>query len=129
MRLRVFTDYSLRVLVYLASHPDRFVTITEIAGAYGISANHLMKVVQHLAAIGAVVTLRGPHGGLRLARPASAIRVGDVLRQTEPELALPKCDQSEFSTVLERAMMAFMAVLDDCTVADLMVEARSKTQT
>ena len=83
MRLTTFSDFTLRTLTYLALHPDRFVTINEIASAYAISANHLMKVVQALAATGDVVTLRGPHGGLRLARPPEDIRLGDVIRRTE----------------------------------------------
>ena len=116
MRLTVFSDYSLRVLTYLALHPDRFVTIPEIAGAYGISRNHLMKVTQHLTASGYVATLRGPRGGLRLARPAGGIRVGDVVRGTEPVLGRRG---GEPGCVLDRAMAAFMAVLDACSVADL----------
>lgn len=115
MRLTVFTDHAVRVLVYLARHPDRFVTIPEIAGAYGISANHLMKVVQHLAARGDVVTLRGPRGGLRLGRPAEAIRVGDVVRASERTLG----PESVLGPVLEEAVAAFLAVLDGCSVADL----------
>jgi Rrf2 family nitric oxide-sensitive transcriptional repressor len=116
MRLTVFSDYALRVLAYLARHPDRFVTIQEIAGHYGVSGNHLMKVVQHLAASGFVLTLRGPRGGLRLARPAQEIRVGDVVRGTEAGLVAMPCGTTG---VLDRAMAAFMAVLDGCSVADL----------
>jgi Rrf2 family nitric oxide-sensitive transcriptional repressor len=121
MRLTAFTEYALLVLVYLARHPDRFVTIPEIAGAHGISVNHLMKVVQHLAARGDVVTLRGPRGGLRLARPAGVIRVGDVVRASERDLASASCVLPE---VLERALAAFMAVLDGCTVADMVSSER-----
>ena len=116
MRLTVFSDYALRVLAYLARHPDRFVTIQEIAGHYGISGNHLMKVAQHLAAGGFVLTLRGPRGGLRLARPAQEIRIGDVVRRTE---AGPDAIPGVTSAVLEQAMAAFMAVLDGRSVADL----------
>jgi Rrf2 family nitric oxide-sensitive transcriptional repressor len=125
MRLTTFTDYTLRVLIYLALNPDRFVTITEIAGAYNISANHLMKVTQHLAAGGDIITLRGPRGGLRLARAAEAIRIGDIVRRAEPVTApLPwggRMIQSEcvLPAVLDRAMAAFMAVLDACSLADL----------
>jgi Rrf2 family nitric oxide-sensitive transcriptional repressor len=125
MRLTTFTDYTLRVLMYLALHSDRFVTIPEIAAAYGISANHLMKVVQHLGAGGNVLTLRGPRGGLRLARPAETIRIGDVVRSTEPELALAPCPACVIRSgcvltcVLDRALAAFMAVLDESTLADL----------
>jgi Rrf2 family nitric oxide-sensitive transcriptional repressor len=127
MRLTVFSDYTLRVLMYLALHPDRFVTIPEIAASFGISAHHLTKVVQHLAASGAVLTLRGPRGGLRLARPAAAIRVGDVVRGTEPDRALVPCSACVIQPgcglpgVLDQAVAAFMAVLDGCTVADLVV--------
>ncbi len=126
MRLTVFSDYALRVLAYLARHPDRFVTIGEIAAAYGISGAHLMKVVQHLAASGEVVTLRGPRGGLRLARPPGAIRVGDVVRRTQRDRVRgAEADDAPVCAVpgvLDRAVAAFMSVLDGCTVADLIDE-------
>lgn len=130
MRVTVFSTYTLRTLMYLASHPDRFVTIAEVAAAYGISANHLMKVVQHLAAKGLVQTLRGPHGGLRLALPADTIRIGDVIRGTEPDwmpparAAKPDCP---LPSVFSRALAAFMAVLDGCTIADLVNEPEALT--
>jgi Rrf2 family nitric oxide-sensitive transcriptional repressor len=125
MRLTAFSDYTLRTLMYLALHSDRFVTIAEIAGAYRISANHLMKVAQELAAGGLVVTLRGQRGGLRLARPAADIRVAEVIRRTEPNLPLVPCAACiiqpgcVFPNVLDRAFGAFMAVLDSHSIADL----------
>ncbi len=125
MRLTTFSDYTLRVLIYLALHQNRFVTIPEIAVAFGVSANHLMKVVQQLAASGDVVTLRGPHGGLRLGRPADAIYVGSVIRAAEPDMALAPCSECiiqpacGLTGVLDQAIAAFMAVLDAYTVADL----------
>jgi Rrf2 family transcriptional regulator, nitric oxide-sensitive transcriptional repressor len=125
MRLTTFSDYTLRVLMYLALHPSRFVTIPEIALAFGVSTNHLMKVVQQLAAAGDVVTLRGPHGGLRLGRPANAISVGSVIRASEPDMALTPCPECVIQPacgltgVLDQALAAFMAVLDAYTVADL----------
>lgn len=128
MRLTMFSDYTLRVLMYLALHPDRFVTIPEMAGSFGISANHLMKVAQHVAAGGYVVTLRGPRGGLKLARTAEAIGVGEVIRGTEPEMALAPCPACVIqpacglSGLLDRAAAAFMAVLDGCSVADLVAQ-------
>src|SRR3954452_9572818 len=88
MRLTTFSDYTLRTLTYLALHPDRFVTMAEIAAAYSISRNHLMKVVQNLAGSGDVITLRGPRGGLRRSRTASDIRLADVIRRTEPDAPL-----------------------------------------
>src|SRR4051812_36936668 len=116
MRLTVFSDHALHVLAYLARHPGRFVTIQEIAGHYGASGNHLMKVVQHLAGRGLVVTLRGPRGGLRLARPAQEIRVGDVVRGTEAGL---EATSGATGAVLDRAVAAFMGVLDACSIEDL----------
>jgi Rrf2 family nitric oxide-sensitive transcriptional repressor len=135
MRLTTFSDYSLRTLVYLALHPDRFSTIAEIASAYGISANHLMKVVQTLAGSGDIVTLRGPHGGLRLARPPEDIRLGDVIRRTETDSALAACFGTPdtcgiqpacvLTGILGKALAAFMDVLDSHTLADLVVHPDS----
>jgi Rrf2 family nitric oxide-sensitive transcriptional repressor len=133
MRLTTFSDYSLRTLMYLALHPNRFVTIAEIAAAYGISSNHLMKVVQQLASNGKVITLRGQHGGMRLARPAAEIGVGEVIRHTEPDVPPLPCSDCVIQpgcalpSVLDRAMAAFMAVLDDHTVADLVASPGALT--
>ena len=131
MRLTGFTDYTLRTLVYLALQPDRQVTIADIANAYDISANHLMKVVHQLAMAGDIATTRGRRGGLRLARPAAAINVGEVVRRSEPDMALVSCfdnaqgcviqDGCVLQTVLGDALAAFLAVLDKYTVADLVV--------
>lgn len=130
MRLTAFTDYTLRTLIYVALRPDRLVTIAEIAAAYQISSNHLMKVVQHLSQAGEVITLRGQRGGLRLARPPDAINVGAVIRQSEPDMQLVSCFGREtccaiqsacmLTGVLDEALQAFMAVLDKYTLADLM---------
>jgi Rrf2 family nitric oxide-sensitive transcriptional repressor len=128
MRLTVFSDYTLRTLMYLALHPDRYVTIHDVASAFGVSINHLMKVVQHLGSSGDVATLRGPHGGLRLARPASEIRVGRVIRGTEPNWTLAPCADCIIQPactlpgVLDKALAAFMSVLDQYTIADLLSE-------
>lgn len=128
MRLTTFSDYTLRTLMYLALHPDQFVTIAEIATAYRISPNHLMKVTQHLAASGDVVTLRGQRGGLQLARAADEIKLGEVIRRTEPDMALTPCPSCiihpgcRLPNVLDRALAAFMAVLDQHSVADLIAD-------
>lgn len=129
MRLTMFTDVALRTLIYLASHPGRLVTIAETAAALGVSPNHLMKVVQHLAASGHVTTLRGNRGGLRLARPAADITLGDVIRHTEPGLSLLPVPETgrlclipgdaALTTTLGSALAACMAVLDARTLADL----------
>jgi Rrf2 family nitric oxide-sensitive transcriptional repressor len=128
MRLTTFSDYTLRTLMYLALHPNRFVTIAEIAGAYRISTNHLMKVAQDLAGSGMVVSLRGQRGGLRLAQPAAAIRIGDVIRRAEPDMALFPCASCVIQpgcvlpNVLDQALAAFMAVLDAHSIADLVAD-------
>jgi Rrf2 family transcriptional regulator, nitric oxide-sensitive transcriptional repressor len=132
MRLTTFTDYSLRTLIYLALRPDRLATITDIAETYGISANHLMKVVQQLAQGGDIVTLRGQHGGLRLARPAREINIGAVVRRCEPDMTMAACfigpgqcaiqPACGLTGVLTEALGAFLAVLDRYSLADLIRE-------
>lgn len=130
MRLSSFSDYSLRVLIYLGGQQDRLATIAEIATVYGISQNHLMKVVHLLGRLGYVETVRGKNGGMRLGRPAGAIGLGEVIRQTENDWALVEC----FSTgnccqiqsichlppILDEALAAMFAVLDRYTLADLL---------
>src|SRR5690606_17700154 len=85
MRLAEYTDYTLRVLMYCASNPDRLVTIAEIADSHGVSKNNLMKIVNDLARQGVLETTRGRGGGIRLLQPASEIRVGDVVRWAETD--------------------------------------------
>jgi len=130
MRLTKHTDYSLRVLIYLGVHPSRHATIEEVAGAFSISRNHLMKVVYRLALKGIVETQRGRKGGFRLARDPGAIGLGEVVRQTESDFALVECLDPQGSGctidgacalrgVLEDAMSAWFAVLDRYTLADL----------
>ena len=131
MRLTAFTDYALRTMIYLALHPDRLVTIAEISGAYGLSRNHVMKIVQLLAGHGLIVTLRGKNGGLRLARPAAEFRAGEIVRVTEPDMAIAPCFAAadcviqpgcRLAGTLSRALNAFMGVLDATTLADLAQE-------
>lgn len=129
MRLTVFTDYTLRTLIYLALRPGTLVTISEVAAAYHISNNHLMKVVHQLALSGDVTTVRGQHGGLRLARPASDINIGTVVRRAEPDLELMPCFGSQTACTIhpecvavgavEEALRAFLGTLDRFTLADL----------
>ncbi len=130
MRLTVYSDYSLRLLMFLAARGEKLSTIPEIARAYNISTNHLMKVASQLGRAGFIETVRGRNGGLRLGRPADGINVGDVLRHTEPDMDLVPCFQPDnedcplrracrLKAALERARHAFMSVLDDYTVGDL----------
>ena len=130
MRLTTFSDYTFRVLIYLGSAPQELATIADIASAYRISENHLMKVVHYLAQLGYVETVRGKGGGMRLARPPSSINVGEVLRATEDGFELVECmGEGESGCRIARAcalkgalgeaVEAFLAVLDRYTVADL----------
>src|SRR5665213_3785225 len=91
MRVTLYTDLSLRLLMYLALKPDRLATIQEVANRYGISRNHLMKVAQQLGNTGFVETVRGRGGGLRLRRAPADIRVGDVVRTTEEDFRMVEC--------------------------------------
>ena len=133
MRLTSFTDYTLRVLIYLGTHRrnGRLATIGDIAAAYGISENHLMKVVHHLARHGHVETVRGKGGGMRLARAPEDINIGDIVRGAEEDLALVECFQRggyrcpieaacTLSGLLQSALDAFLGVLDRQTLADLL---------
>lgn len=125
MRLTAYTDYALRVLIHLAVHEGKICSLSDISGSYGISQNHLAKVAQGLVAAGFVKSVRGRAGGLRLARPAGAIKVGAVVRHTEERLAPAPCDACVIVSacglagVLNQATAAFMAVLDHATLADI----------
>ncbi|MDA8049467.1 MAG: Rrf2 family transcriptional regulator [Rhodospirillales bacterium] len=129
MRLTAYTDYTLRVLMYLALHPGRCATVAEIATAYGISAAHLNKVVQRLALAGEVETLRGRHGGIRLAKPPEAINLAPVVRRTEPDMDFVPCFAEPSACVLGRCCLlqgalrrageAFLEELGRSTLADL----------
>jgi len=130
MKLTSFTDYSLRVLIYLASEPTRRATIAEIADVFEISEHHLVKVVHFLGKQGWIETVRGKGGGMLLSRPADAICVGDVVRDTEGAAMPAECFSEDgghcaigsvcrLKGVLAEAVRAFYAVLDHYTLADI----------
>ena len=135
MRLTVYTDYALRMLMYLALKDDGLATIAEVADSYGISKNHLMKVAHQLGVGGYVGTVRGRGGGLRLAKPPEKIGLGEVVRRTEPDMALVPCFKPingpcairsccVLRKALEKAQLAFIEVLDGYFLSDL-VQPRS----
>lgn len=134
MQLTRYTDYSLRVLIYLAVHHERLATITEISEAYGISRNHLVKVVHELGTLGFIKTQRGKQGGLRLAHAAEQINVGKVVRQVEKNLAIVNCSEPvcpimpacDLRAMLFKARDAFFDVLDRHSLADLVGNRRAK---
>ena len=103
MRLTRFTDYSLRVLIYLGLQGDQLVTIRKISDAYVISRNHLMKVVSLLTRMGYLKAQRGPGGGITLARPPQDINLADVIRDTEEDLVMVECFDEEGSCVISPA--------------------------
>jgi Rrf2 family transcriptional regulator, nitric oxide-sensitive transcriptional repressor len=131
MRLTNFSDYALRVLLYAAARRDELITIEETAKVYGISKAHLMKVVNQLTRAGYLKAVRGRSGGLALAMRPNKIRLGDVVRATEPDFALVECFGSgnecritlrcRLRGVLNEALGAFLATLDRYTLADLVL--------
>jgi Rrf2 family transcriptional regulator, nitric oxide-sensitive transcriptional repressor len=128
MRLTLFTDYSLRVLLYLGAHQDRRCSIAEVAKAYGISQNHLMKVVNELARAGYVESSRGRSGGIRLGRAPEDINIGAVVRHVEDGFDLVDCGSCiiapacGMTDVLRQAVNAFLAVLDGYTLGDMLAK-------
>lgn len=134
MRLTTFTDYSLRVLLYVAHAADGRATIAEVSSAFDISEHHLVKVVHALGRMGVLRNSRGRGGGLRLAGPPSGINVGKVVRATE-SIAVAECFDAEHNTcalagrcrlegILHEAVDAFHGVLDRYTLEDLLAPSR-----
>jgi Rrf2 family nitric oxide-sensitive transcriptional repressor len=130
MQLTLHADYALRVLLYLGSHPDRAVPTSEISKAYAISRHHLVRVVQRLSEKGYVRITPGRYGGAALARDPQSIRIGEVVRSTETNLAIVECFDMKTNTciiapvcqlksVLQEGLQAFLSVLDQYTLADL----------
>ncbi|APH06141.1 RrF2 family transcriptional regulator [Bacillus weihaiensis] len=131
MRLTQYTDYSLRVLLYLATKPsDQLSTIKEIAEVYHISKNHLMKVTYELGKMNMIETIRGRNGGIRLALSPADINIGAIVRKTEEDFHLVECFDQEQNAciispacglkhVLNKALVAYFAVLDEYTLEDL----------
>ncbi len=129
MQLTRFSDYALRVLMFAHAADGRLVTIEEMADSYGISRAHLMKVANTLTRAGYLTGVRGRSGGLKLARPAASIVLGDVVRATEPDFALVECFSSGNQCVISRrcklqgvlasALGAFLEVLDRHTLESI----------
>ena len=131
MHLTQFSDYSLRLAIYLACHPDEVVSVAEVSQSFGISRNHLVKVVQTLTELGVVEAQRGRGGGMRLAKKPAEINIGWLIRQTEPHLNLVECFDPAANTcpiapacglkgTLVRAQQAFLGVLDEYTLDQLL---------
>jgi len=131
MRLTNYTDYSLRVLIFLALKKDRELsTIKEIAEIYNISKNHLMKVIHQLGQLGYIETIRGRNGGIKLAKRPKEINIGEVVSKTEEDFHIVDCFQQnggycaispscKLKYALHEALQAFLKVLNDYTLEDL----------
>ena len=138
MRLTLFSDLALRVLMFTQAAGERLVTIDEMADAYSISRTHLTKVVNALTRAGYLAAVRGRSGGLRLAMPADRIVLGDVVRATEPDFALVECFSTgnqcvitnccKLQGVLEEALQAFLEVLDRRTLASISLRPKDFRQ-
>ena len=134
MRLTSFTDLALRLLMYAAAHEDRLITIEKASAVCGVSRAHLMKVANSLTRAGLLKAVRGRSGGLTLAKPPGKIRLGDVVRATEPDFALVECfgarnrciitRRCRLRGILREGLNAFNAVLDAYTLADLMLKPK-----
>jgi Rrf2 family nitric oxide-sensitive transcriptional repressor len=134
MQLTRFSDYALRVLMYAQAAGDRVVTIEEMADVYDISRAHLMKVVNSLTRGGYLTAVRGRYGGVRLAKRAADINLGDVVRATEPDFALVECfstgnqcvitQRCKLQGVLRAALKAFLAELDRHTLESITLRPR-----
>ncbi|AGA30696.1 RrF2 family transcriptional regulator [Singulisphaera acidiphila] len=133
MHLTQFSDYSLRLVLYLACHPGQVVSVDAISRAYGISKHHLVKVVQTVTELGVVEAQRGRGGGMRLAMSPAEINIGWLIRRTEPHFYLVECFDPEMNTcpiapscglkgALHRAQQAFLTVLDEYTLDQFMAQ-------
>jgi Rrf2 family nitric oxide-sensitive transcriptional repressor len=130
MRLTTMTDYALRLLMYVAQHPDRLCTIAEVARAHGVSEAHLMKITHRLGLAGWLETLRGKGGGMRLAAAPADVNLGAVVRSIEPDFFLVGCLTGEtlclltgncrLTGIVSGALQSFMQHLDGYTLADLL---------
>lgn len=127
MKITQFTDYSLRLMLYLAGRRDRVCTVREVSEFYGISFEHLKKIVRRLSELGYIVTVRGKNGGLRLGREPAEVNLGTLMRQAENLTLLPcgevgdtcPVDGCKLAVIVDEALGAFLGVLDRRTLADL----------
>ena len=137
MRLTNYTDFGLRALMLLAGEPDRLFTTEEMASELAISRDHLVKIVRDLAVAGFVSTLRGVGGGFSLAKPASEISIGSVVRHLERRQALVECFRDDggccvltpkcsLKRRLYEASEAFLTELDKTTLSQCAVQGTSR---
>lgn len=138
MRLTRFTDYSLRVLIYLGTYQEKNATVEEISRYYHLSKNHLMKIVHHLSKGGYIITTRGHRGGMRLARPPELINLGEMIFNTEENLNIVECFQISkqectllpgcgLQSILNKALYDFLKTLTRYTLLDILPSQHKKS--
>lgn len=130
MRLTSYSDFSLRVLIYVAVNSGKLVTIKEISEAYEISSNHLMKIIYNLGKMNYIETIRGRNGGIRLSKQPADINIGELIRKTEEDFYLVECFKEDNNCVitpvcslkhmLNEALNSFFLVLDKYTLEDIL---------
>jgi Rrf2 family nitric oxide-sensitive transcriptional repressor len=129
MQLTTFTDYGLRALMFLSAHPDRLCSIREVADYYKISYNHLVKVAHRLAQLGFIDSTKGKGGGIKLAKRADQLKLGDLVRSLEPSMDVVECfnrdtntcritDSCQLKHYLSDAKKDFLSSLNRHTLAD-----------
>lgn len=129
MQLTIFTDYGLRSLMFLAARPDKVSSVREIAEHYGISRNHLVKVVHRLGQLGYITSSKGKGGGIKLACDANKLKLGELVRKLEPNMQIVECFDRETNTCkvisacrlkhfLHDANQAFLDTLNQHSLAD-----------
>lgn len=130
MQLTIFTDYGFRTLMFLRTHPERLCSVREVADHYGISYNHLVKVVHKLSQLGYIETTKGKGGGIHLAKGVEAYRLGDIVKALEPNMEIVECFNKDTNTCLISetcrlkhclfdAKQAFIDVLNQRTLKDI----------
>lgn len=133
MHLTSFTDYALRSLMYLANKPNKICNVSEIAIYFGISQNHLVKIIHRLVQFGYIHSTKGKGGGLRLACDPLTLKLGDLVKKLEPNMYLVECFNSTKNTcnitnfcklkhVLHQANECFVAKLNQSSLADILLE-------
>tara|TARA_B100001059_G_scaffold118202_1_gene118384 strand:- start:706 stop:1140 length:435 start_codon:yes stop_codon:yes gene_type:complete len=130
MKLTAYTDYSIRVLVYIGINNDQLCTASEISEFYGLSRNHLSKIIHHLSSLEIIQSYKGPKGGIELAKDPKEINLGNLIRKTEPDFHIVECFASNINcriapacklkSILYESNQLFLKNLDRYSLADVL---------
>ena len=139
MRLTLYTDYSLRILIYLATHIERWVSTEEMSSFFKISNHHLVKAVNNLGHLGIITVKRGRSGGVKLAHDPTEINLAHVIQSTEPDFEITECFNNKTNTcpitatcglksVLKKANLNLLQTLSEFTLADIVTKTKHSIQ-